>query len=1840
MSHSGSDGAPPPNDRPTTTSRNPAAARLARHWKDAVILTLAILTLTLGGLLWRERFAGAGGEAGAAAGELGEISVFEIVLDRDRSRFIDVLFDRPVVEQGVGDILDRPPATLAPSVGGFWVWRDKSVLRFESTGPLPVATEFTLALLPVRFEAMGKRLAGDSEFKVRTDRFLVERVELSEEPAPEGRGQVIFRGRIQFNYAVEPKELATRIRLADTARPLEPIAVNLETTWATNVVGFATAPVQKTKQARTLTFAVSGDLTPARGNVPLGQEFNRAIPLGSSETLAVRGVDVRPGEKESTLRVRLSSPVEASIAEKYLKVEPAAKLRVESAGNELVVTGPLLPGESYGIELGKGLPAADDAVLAETWTTRVNIPDMDPEVDFQSPGMFLPRSGLHNVALSSVNVSRVELSVERVYLNNIFYLFQYQGFLGGGTSYRGNRVGRALGDTIAERAIDLAGGRNKHLVTPLDVDALIEGKEPGLYRLAVNRPGEWEASQRLLLLTDLGIVAKSWQDGFLVWVSSVRDLSSVPGAKVRLFSEQNQVLAEGTTDAAGLWRAGNLAAATKEARPYLVTVERGRDFSFLLLDRMRIDTTGLDVGGGRTRAGGYSAFLYGERDLYRPGEKVEAVALVRDARLAAPPPMPAVLRHRDPLGVERGKTRLDLDERGMSPVLLQLPDHSLTGKHVLELLIADEVVGQYGFQVEEFVPDRIKVEIAAEAGDVKPGEELRYEVIGTYLFGPPAAGLAATTRVRIEDATFAPGGFEGFTFRNPDRKFAAREIMSSEAALDASGRHLFSAAAPEGAELPSALDAVIVARVQEQGGRGVTAVQRARLHPYPYYVGLRRKGTGYAEPGKSSTFEFVAVSPGGTAAEAGALRAELIRDRWQTVLRRLPNGDYRYESTRDPELVDTQAIPGGRKEGSFSFTIPEHGSFRVELTDPSTKASAQISFYAAGWGYAPWAVESPSRVELELDHDEYAPGQSATVLVKAPFPGKLLLTVERDGVYHTRIERLTGNTAELSVPVTSDMRPNAYVTATLVRPSGDLEPGSVARAFGAVPINVDREANRIDVRVEAPERVRSESELVVEARARPGSAVTIAAVDEGILQLIAQKTPDPFAHFYRKLALGAGTFDTYALLLPQVAGAGSATGGGEGGGGLAQYLQTSGIRRVRPVALWSGPLTADSSGAVRAKFAIPEFQGALRVMAIAADGRRFGSAERKVLVRDPIVLTPTVPRFLSFGEHVRIPVTVRNDTAREAEIAVSLAASGAAELDGESPRRVRVPAGREATVYFGVKTGTRSGAAGFAFRAEGNGETARASAELPVRSDLPYQTRESAGAITAAESSPAVELSWARPATLRRSFRIGPVPLVQFSGKLEYLLRYPYGCLEQTVSGAMPLLYMEDLAAELAPDLFEDREGRATPAEMVQRTIERLRGFRLADGAFALWPGTRQLHPWGTVYAAHFLVEARKAGYAVDDGVHDGVLDYLSGSVLAKADFGSEELKRTVYALYVLARAGRPQLAEMDFMRERHVKAMTTETRALLAAAYANAGNLDAVRELRSLIRDVETIERATGRNLDSTVRNRALLLLSILEANPGDPLVAQLVDRLSRDASEIPWWSTQDSALALLAIGRFIRVQHDRPAYAGAVFAGSKEIGRFGSGTVTFAGIEGTEPLRVKMDPGYRSGAAFYSVTARGIPSDEAFAEASAGLEVAREYLDREGKALDLGAVKQGDLIVVRTKVRSVSGAVENVIVQQLLASGIEVENPRLETTETLSWVTKATLDPDYVDLRDDRVLMFLDLPAESRWKTGYALLRAVTPGRFRLPPIQAEAMYNGALKAIGPRGELIVLAAEADTP
>ncbi|MDQ7830832.1 MAG: alpha-2-macroglobulin [Desulfovibrionaceae bacterium] len=1808
-----------------------------KDWKIQLIVVLAVIVVaqfvTLTGM--RPSTPPPAATSAPAAAAPDDVTVAGVSMEAEQGRALLIAFDHPVTGVTAGSRPAREPASISPPVSGTWTWINPFMLRFEPSEPFATAKSYAITIKPDHIVAAPQRLTGETKFAAAHGVFELTRLTAHLEPAAEeAPGMVRIEGEAVFNRNVDPEALLEHLKILDPLRgDSDPIAFYIPDSSPGRKLAFISDPVAAKTQARDITLTLSPETVPEKGGVPLGREVRTVVPVVLDTVLKVNAISARSQGESSVLGIAFSTPVTAKALEDHLTITPEVARRIHSEEGELIVTGDFVPGRDYQVTLGKGLTAADGARLEQDVTEAVFVPDLDPMAVFKDQGMFLSRSGYKNLAVKSVNTDTADLIIDRVYLNNLFAFLNFD-YSAMDASFSGQYLSHSLGDRLRKVKVSLTGPQNKAVTTPVNLEKYIAQQTPGLYRVALTLPGQYEGDQRFVLITDLGIVAKRGNADILVFAASFSTLASVQDATVRIISDQNQEIARGTTDASGLYRAALSAETLEKNRPYLITVEKGNDFSFLLFDSFQTDTTGMDVDGRILSKTGYTAFLYGERDIYRPGETLNGVAMVRDASLKTPASMPLTLRQTDPQGRRLGETVVKTDDKGMASFSLPLPGYLITGPYVLELMAGKEQIGEYRFQVEDFVPDRISVSVEPGQAMALPGEKLGFAVKSRYLFGAPASELPVEARVRLTKAPFTPKGFENYSFGDPERSFEDTEFFQSDESLDPDGAQTFEAELPKDVRPPAALSAVITARVREGGGRGVTALARVPVHAYPSYPGLKRLEREGREPGKPLVLDYVNVSASGEEARAGELKARLFKDDWQTVLRRDPGGSFKYDSVRDSRLLDAKTVAAGASRGTVTFTPPSVGSYRVVLTDTATGAASQVEFFCGGFGYSPWALENPARIELVPDKKEYASGETATFQVRAPFAGRMLVTVENEEVRQAFVMDMPGNTGQIRIPVAPEYMPNAYVTATLVRKAADLSSGSVARAFGAAPLYVDRAEGRLEVIASAPEEMRPGSPLVIDVTTRSGAALTVAAVDEGILQLIAQKTPDPYGEFYAKRQLGVESYDIFSMLLPEVPPlhGKSLAGGGDSLEDLGKFLRSE-SPASRLVAFWSGVVVADGQGKAQVSFDVPEFRGAVRIMVVAADGKRFGATETSTRVKNPLSVSPSFPRFLSLEETVDIPVAVRNDTPGPGEFAVTLTVTGAASCAAPE-KAVSLAPGEEKTLFFPTTTGPGEGMAAFAVTVSGNGEKASASQELFARSPLPARSDIQSGGVEAASATLEEVAAGYVPGTIRRDIFIGRQPLLRFASNLRGLLAYPHGCVEQTVSKAFPLLYFTELAKVLAPDILPGGQ----PAAMVQAAVKRLMSMQIYDGGFSMWPGGQEAVDWPSVYAAHFLVEARAAGYHADEDSLRRALRFVAG--LAKnaasddqeGQDGGSGAKVSAYALYVLARAGKADIGAMDALRDAGTEALPADARGLLGAAYAAVGNQKAASALLAGPPPTDAVKRQSGGALDSPLRDKALYLAALTDAAPKDSRLPKLAADTARLFAAVRHPSTQEAAFAFVALGKYYAKQAAKKPFSGRLYAGSTLLTDFSSDKpLSLRGIPDAGALRIEMDGGYEPGAAFFCVETRGVPLMSAYRPERAGLEIVREYLDRQGNPLAGDTVPQGTLLVQKTAVRSLSGPVENLVLQNLLPTGVEVENPRLASTEKLPWMTGDDLEADYVDYRGDRVNVFADLPDE-KWRSHFSLLRAVTPGTFHVPPPQVEAMYDPSLLASGPLGKITV--------
>ncbi len=1766
----------------------------------------------------------------AACGDRGPgVEIVEVTPEGEVQRttnFTFVFSDDVVGDSAMAEPLGEAPITFEPAIPGQFQWVAANKLRFYPEVMLAPSTEYTAEVKRSVVSPYGRSLEGERTFTFHTPRLAVNSAFVTFEYDPASNEQAKLLATVEFNYEVEPADVRNRVHLryADGAN----IPFQLTTQERSTIMALEAPGVRRADDERKIELHIDEGLMAVGGNQGLANAYTRPATLPGQNSLAIeRLVAVRESADSQVLKVAFNLPVRAENALQFITIQPAVAVQASTAHNYLNLRGAFRADQTYQVTVREGITAVDGSQLGRDFKTAVSFQneDIPPQIDFVGKGFYLTRSGNLNLGLSTINVDKVLLEVDKVYANNLVYALNAYDFADPYGYYYWNSGLESIGTQIYDEELTVQLQTNEEVVTPIDLQTYLREHKVGLFKVTARMAEErWNSVSRWVVATDLGLIAKEAGDDLWVWVHSLAGLNPQRGVEVTLFSQNNQELLTATTDADGVAVFSDYTRFEDEFTPYVVTATLGEDLSFLELTRRQISTSDFDVGGQTYLEGGYEAFLYNERGVYRPGETAHLGSIVRGANAAVPQPFPVHLRVTGPDGKTLSEQRNRLNAQGGAAYAVEIPDYALTGRYHAALLVGEEQIGTTSFSVEEFIPDRMKVSVETDRQTYRPGEQVRIEVEGLTLFGPPAAGRTVQTSVEVEAFAFAPPDYRSFTFGDSERTFNEVKTDLEEARLDDNGRVTLTYAVPQNLQPPTALRAVVEATVLEPGGRGVTNYAGAIVHPTETYVGLRPRSEGYAEPGKAYGFDVVALEPDTQPVAGRTLQVSLHYVYW----RRDDDGRYRYVSEQTESVESTQTITSTGGISQFTVTPREYGRYRVEVVDPASGAKTTYGFYSSGWGYAAWAMDTPDRVQLELDKEEYQAGESAQVLVRAPFAGKLLLTVERERVYHHQVVTLTENTATIAVPVTDAYKPNVYISAHLIRSTDGLERDESARAFGVVPLMVNSEANRLQVALEAPEVMRPQNPLTVNlqvdgAQGRP--FVTIAAVDEGITQLTDFRTPDPHGYFYGKKRLQVASYDLYGVLLPEVSPMLSSPAG-DIEAGRRRRLNPATARRVKPVAFWSGLVETDRRGRAQVSFDIPQFNGTVRLMAVAYDGDSFGSAEDQTIVRDPIVMTPTLPRFIGSGDDFVVPVSLFNGTGRDGTFEVRLAADGPVRLTSEARQSVTIADGREGQVYFKVAAEQTLGKATFKLTASGGGQTTSDETEVSVRPPVPFTTRAGSGQLRPGEpvqfTFPADYLAGTHDFELI----VSSFPTVRFAGNLNALLRYPHGCAEQTTSRLFPLLAYYDMARLVDPQMFE-----ANGADyFIEEGIAKLERMQLPSGAFAYWPGGDYSNTWSSVYTAHFLIEARKAGYVVSESVYGKMLDAVASIARNYHAQDRSTLEQSAYAAYVLALAGRHDRSTMLYLKNSALDRLPTFSRYQLAGAFALSGDAATARQLlpQSASPPVTIQERETGDNFNSNLKSKAIMLDILAEVEPDSPQVPRLVEDLSAMADAGQQYTTQENAFAFLALGKILRQQG--PAdYTGRFLLNGNQVATFDEDNHRFASPDWLgQRVTLEIEG---QGAGYYYWKAEGLPSTQDVDEYDHDLTVRRRFLTERGSPVtNLSNFEQGDLIIAELTFSALEN-VENVAIVDMLPAGFEIENPRLQSRRGVEWISDDAYVPNHMDIRDDRLILYGDIRAGTR-HTFYYGIRAVTAGSFKLPPVRAEAMYAPQKASVASSGRIEV--------
>ncbi|WP_118950185.1 alpha-2-macroglobulin family protein [Taibaiella helva] len=1770
------------------------------------------------------------------------LSCFSSCSNRNEVQVVDKNFDVEVEQQQnlvfrfnkdlyPDSLLNRWDTTkyieFEPKVAGSFRWNSSSELVFSPASGFRPGVEYK-AMLTRHILSKGKKEYRFSKSQVLSFHTAPMKVQQAHTSWMRGResGNVMVQLDLEFNYETNITEAAAKLKLSANGNP---VSYNVVNSGIGKTLSVQLLPLNDKDEEVKLDITLAKGVPIANSKVSSIADTSFSTSIASRFTLAVTDVQAQHTGVEGIVNISLSQPVAEEGLKDKIKIEPAVAFDVTANESGFILTsGEFDPKKTYQVTLSTALEGTFGGKLKEETTKEVMFGELDPAINFiNSKGLYLSSKGYRNLALNIVNVPKVEVTVVKVYENNMLQLFR------GGSSYGYSYDEdddyhnyeyyntQNLGDTVFTTSYDvskLPKNNAAHLLH-LDFSDKLKGYN-GVYVITIaSSEQKWLQQSKILSLSDIGLILKQEQDKMYVFANSIRNASPLKNVKVSFISTTNQQVYSTETNGDGEAVFENIKEKAPGFNVGMVTAKMGEEYSFIWLDQSRVETSRFDVGGRSTNATGLNAWIYAERSLYRPGETIHASAIVRDESWGQPGEMPVKLRLLMPNGKEFATRRKILDEQGSTETDFAIPHTALTGTYVLQAFTGNDVLlATYNFSIEDFMPDRIKSDLKLNKEDYGVGEEVSASLQADNLFGTPAAGRNYEWELNLDKVAFEPKGYEDYSF-DVVKKFSFSTVFRS-GKTDASGHVSEAVTLDKDLSETGLLQGNIRATVFDETGRPVHRYARFQVYTQPVFAGIRNFNS-YVGTRVPLKIGLIALDRSGRP-QAQQLTVSVIRREWQNVIQE-NGGKYKYVAQWTEKVLQTQQVNCSGSNTVFSYVPDVSGQYEVRVAIAGSSSYVAQSFYAYGHGdtqYASFEVNNEGNVTIKADKESYAPGDAVNLLFTTPFEGRMLVSIERDKVIEHVFLQTENKSASLKLKATDAYLPNVYVSATLFRPM-DASDMPLTVAHGFRNIKVEARQNKLPVAVSLTEKSRSKTKQVITVKTVPNAFVTIAAVDEGILQVKNYKTPDPYGYFYQKVALAVNSFDIYPLLLPEYKATLSSTGGDGGDDGQNARVNPLFVNRVKNVSFWSGIRKADGSGTVRYEIDVPQFSGDIRVMAVAYKDKGFGSFDNHMKVADPIVISSALPRFLSPKDVVVMPVTMSNTTTKDARAEVTVTVKGPLGVSGSSSQSVDIKPNSEGRAVFNIVAAAQIGAGTVTVTVKALNETFTNETEIAVRPAASLQKQYQSGTV-AAGATVAIPLNANfLPGTLSGSLLVATSPLAQFTKNLSYLVNYPYGCVEQTTSSAFPQLYYTDLVKALGAKDDSDQ----SPNYNVQQAIWKLQSMQLPNGALSYWPGGNYESWWGSVYAAHFLLEAQRAGFDVNANTLSRLLEYvkfrLKKKEMIEYYFNGKERKSIAakeipYSLYVLALARQPQQSTMNYYKG-NLSMLSLDGRYLLSAAYALAGMKDQARQVVPPAFTGEKANTVFGGSFYSYTRDRALALNALLDVDPANPQVAELARQLSEELRNNIYLNTQESVFSLLALGKIARRSAGTDAEA-QVLAGGKNIGT----------TKGT-PLKIDLKPYFNQpmqlkvtgkGQYYFFRELAGITADGSITEEDKYMKVRRSYYHREGKPIAGTTFRQNDLIVVKLVIAAeYSGEIENVVITDMLPAGLEIENTRLNAMPNMKWITEAKDkdEPDYMDVRDDRLNLFTSV--NSTPKTFYYMVRAVSPGTYQLGPVQADAMYNG---------------------
>lgn len=1796
-----------------------------------------------------------------------------------------------------------------PAIRGLYQWTAPNQLSFSPIQPFLPNTDYTLALSN-KLLSHSSRIGSVDETPVKfhTPYLNLENVEtfwtLKDGDAAMG---VFVEVDLDFNYNVSPAGVMQKLKISMDKNEITPELMSAEEGSKVKLL---------CKSDNNLSYPCSLNVSIVPGLRCVGSNrqsdkpltFISQVPSKDQFEIINALPDFREGQ--SLITVTTTQPVDAKNLNEVVSLQPSVSgMQIKALPNGFSISGDFSNKQDYALTIGSSLKNIFGIALKQDYSGTIHFGAPPPYIAFNDKNsIYLSSQGERNLGIQIISVPKFKLGIYKIYENNILHYlnnnqtYGYEGNFnmsssddnGGDDNSSGDETGfnrwdyytedysanPEYGDIISNKEYSAANLPKKGMMSLLNVnlsDLQFDNSRKGIYLIRVQdskRP--WIQDRKLLVVSDIGLIVKKGANNITVFCNSLLNATKIEGAKVTFVSTNNQEIYTAISNSDGVASFSYDKSKYPGSDVAAVVARNGNDFTYMDLVNNEVNLSSFDIGGKITKNVPYDAFMYSNRDLYRPGDTININTIVRTFDWHTLKNVPVKYKVKMPNGKQLLELKGILDEQGSMAISFSVPSAAMTGSYDVQIYSGNDVLLKtFSFLVEEFMPQRIKVDAQSEKQDYFAGNTAKIFVQAMELFGPPAANKNYQATLDFDFAPFSAKKFKDYNFYITRPANLSFSQLTNNGQTDANGKITLSFELPDQKNI-GLLTGKSIITVFDETGRPVNKEQRFNVYTQNTFYGIR-DFDGWVPTNKPLNLAFAAVDKFGTPNTNAHASVQVVKHSWETVL------VHSYSSTRYESQERTQTVLFKdiviNGTSSFEFTPQESGEYEVRISSGESNAAyVSRTFYAYGSAstqYNSFQVQKEGNIEIKTDKDNYKPGEKAHVLFTCPFDGKLIVTLEQNEVLEKYFLHTDHKAASIDIPITKADMPGIYITAAVIRDLSDNTlPLTIARGF--VPIKVDDPVDKLDVKILCAASSRSRRSQTIKVKTAPNAEVTVGVVDEGVLLVTNFKTPDPYGYFYARRALEVNTSDLYPRVLPELGSWNvSSMAGGEA---LEGRLNPEGSKNVHIVSYWSGIIKANSNGEATYTINIPKFSGSLRVMAAVYKDNKFGSDEKNITVADPIVVSTSLPRFMSPNDASILNVILTNTTVAHVNAESILTVKGALKIDGAASQNIEIAAHSEKTIAYHLNALTGYGIANVDVAVKALNETFTDHEEIPVRPPLPMEKVTDAGVIKGGQTKD-INLPTGYAVDGSKGYIvISRSPLAQFSKNLSSLLQYPYGCMEQTISTAFPVLYYLALVKALG---LSSANQPYSPSYIVNEAIKKVYAQQQYNGGLTYWTGETNVSWWISVYGLHFLLEAKKMGYEIDNTVVDNLVQYIQSQINSKKpelysyydSDGKVQLRFVVpeevfYSLYVLALANHPNVPLMnyykanilpassgtnaDFMKNLTSKAggakvdstvsvsllsaynhgttaMTLDSRYMLAATYALIGDMRAFSSILPNGFAGERAARCTEGSFYSYIRDESLSLAALLQAQPDNPQIPILAQHISEDLKSEPWLSTQENAWALIALGKYSENALKSTATATLTVNGIKSA-ELKATDITTVLHQDLSNKKVQISSA-GSGILYYYYETQGIPSGNQFKEDDSYLKVRKSFYDESGMRIsDLNSIKQDQLLVVDISISSLDNRfVSNVAVTDMLPACFEIENPRINPDREMQWI-KNKSEPDFMDIRDDRITLFVNVnPTDQHF---YYLVRAVAKGKYVMGPVGADAMYDDTYHSYNGAGVVTV--------